>query len=84
IIFKRLGRACGKCSEARFINNYRHKYGMAEAVLQEIRQELRLIRGDLDSLKKHILDEDTILTNEERIAISQADSDFKKGTLRKL
>ena len=57
---------------------------MAEAVLQEIRQELRLIRGDLDSLKKHILDEDTILTNEERIAISQADSDFKKGTLRKL
>jgi len=57
---------------------------MAESVLQEIHQELKLIRGDLDYLKRHILDADVVLTDEERIAISQAEDDFKKGKLRKL
>ncbi len=57
---------------------------MSEAALQEIHQELKIIRSDLDFLKKHIVDVDTILTAEERIAISQAEDDFKKGKLRKL
>ena len=57
---------------------------MSETALQEIHEELRLIRSDLDFLKKHITDVDTILTSEERTAMSQSEDDFKKGKLRKL
>ena len=57
---------------------------MSEAALQTIQMELKLIRSDLEYLKEHIVDVDSILTDDDLEALKQAKKEHKEGKTVKL
>jgi len=53
---------------------------MAEAISsEEIVNELKVIRSDLDYIKEHMVDVDTILTPEEEARLEETLKEYKKG-----
>ena len=46
---------------------------------EQILNELREIRIDIGFIKEHIVDPDTILTPEDKIALQEAREEFKQG-----
>ncbi len=57
---------------------------MSEAALQTIQSELGAIRSDLEYLKEHMVDVDSILTEEDFEALKQARKEHKEGKTIKL
>ena len=51
---------------------------------KQILEELKAIRSELHYIKEHIVDVDTILTNEDREALDQAEKDLKHGKTKRL
>ena len=49
------------------------------AEVEEIREELKAIRKDLDFIKKHMFDPDTIMTIEEAKRFEQSLKELKEG-----
>lgn len=55
---------------------------MSEAIdSNEIRYELRAIREDLDFIKCHMVDVDSILTEEDYLSLQEYRKEKKSGTL---
>ncbi|MCK4808186.1 MAG: hypothetical protein KAS90_01050 [Candidatus Aenigmarchaeota archaeon] len=55
---------------------------MSEAVnSKEIREELKAIREDLDFIKGHMIDIDSVLTEKDHIAMKEYRKDKKTGKL---
>ncbi|MCX9014091.1 MAG: hypothetical protein OIN89_04730 [Candidatus Methanoperedens sp.] len=55
---------------------------MSEAIdSNEIRYELRAIREDLDFIKSHMVDVDSILTEEDYISLQEYRKEKESGTL---
>jgi len=55
---------------------------MSEAVnLRDIRDELKAIRDDLDFIKGHMIDIDSIMTEKDYIALKEYRKDKKAGKL---
>ena len=52
---------------------------MAEAIPQEVVQELKAIRKDLDFIKEHMVDVDTIMTPEEEKQHEEALKEHEEG-----
>ena len=48
------------------------------ATLQTIQQELKAIKTDLDYLKEHMVDVDSILTEDDFEALKQAEKEHKE------
>ncbi len=57
---------------------------MSETTLQVIHEELKAIKSDLAYVKKHMLDVDSILTEEDHEALKQAEKEHQKGKTIKL
>ena len=58
---------------------------MAELIKNnELYKEIKAIRKDLDYIKKHMVDADTILTKDDEVALKQAEKDYKEGKTVKL
>ena len=49
------------------------------AIPKEITTELRAIRKDLDYIKMHMVDVDTILTPEEEMRLEESLKEYKEG-----
>ncbi len=49
------------------------------AELQQVLQKLDAIKLELDYIKEHIIDVDTVLTSEERERLHESLTDLKKG-----
>lgn len=55
---------------------------MSEAIdSNEIRHELKAIREDLDFIKSHMVDVDSILTEEDYISLQEYRKEKESGTL---
>ena len=55
---------------------------MSEAIdSNEIRYELRAIREDLDFIKSHMVDVDSILTEEDYLSLQEYRKEKESGTL---
>lgn len=57
---------------------------MAENNTKEIISELKAIREDLGYLKEHMVDIDTILAEDDKLALEQARKEFKEGKTKPL
>tara|TARA_Y100000310_G_scaffold210087_1_gene210708 strand:+ start:11405 stop:11578 length:174 start_codon:yes stop_codon:yes gene_type:complete len=57
---------------------------MTEAIPKGIVTELKAIREDLDYIKKHIADVDTIMTDDDASSLKEADKDLKEGKTKRL
>ena len=57
---------------------------MSEAIPREIVTELKAIRDDLDYIKKHLADVDTILTDDDTEALQDSERDMKEGKTKRL
>jgi len=58
---------------------------MAEAFIsKEVVKELKAIRKDLDYIKEHMVDVDTILTPEEEARLEESLREYKEGRTTKL
>ncbi len=55
-----------------------------ETETKQILHELKSIRADLDYLKKHVVDLDIIMTDEDWESIRQAEKDHKAGKTKRL
>ena len=55
-----------------------------ESEASEIIDELKDIKSELASIKKHIIDVDCILTDDDLAALKKADEEFKKGKTKRL
>ncbi len=51
---------------------------------KQILTELQAIRSDLDFIKKHVLDLDLVLTDDDLESIQQAENDLKLGKTKRL
>ena len=51
---------------------------------KQILTELQAIRSDLDCIKKHVLDLDLVLTDDDLESIQQAENDLKLGKTKRL
>ena len=54
------------------------------ATLKTIQQELKAIKNDLDYLKEHMVDVDSILTEEDFEALKQTEKEHAEGKTIKL
>ena len=52
---------------------------MQASIPEEITTELKAIRKDLDYIKMHMVDADTILTPEEEIKLEESLKEYKEG-----
>ena len=58
---------------------------MAEVIeTKHLYKEIKAIRKDLDYIKKHMVDADTILTKEEETRLNSSIEDYKKGNVMPL
>jgi len=57
---------------------------MAEAIPKEIATELKAIRDDLDYIKKHVTDVDSVMTDDDLESLREADTDLKEGKTKRL
>ena len=58
---------------------------MTETALeQKIVHELQAIRHDIEYIKKHIADVDTVLTDNDMEALREADEDLLAGKIKRL
>lgn len=55
-----------------------------ESETKIILERLDEIKSELDYIKQHMADVDTVLTEEDAAALKEADDDFKKGRTVKL
>ena len=51
---------------------------------KEILNKLELIKADLDYIKKHMVDVDLVLTDDDLEALEEAESDLKAGKTKRL
>ena len=51
---------------------------------KEILDKLETIKADLDYIKKHMVDVDLVLTDDDLEALEEAESDLKKGKTKRL
>ena len=49
-----------------------------------ILEELKAIKADLDYLKEHIVDMDLVLTDDDLLAIKEAEKDLKEGKTKRM
>lgn len=52
--------------------------------IQQIVNKLDTIKGDLDYIKKHLVDVDAVLTDDDIEALREADEDFKARKTKRL
>jgi uncharacterized membrane protein YgcG len=52
---------------------------MSDTTVPNIASELKAIREDLDYIKKHMVDADTILTKEEERRLNQSLKEYREG-----
>lgn len=57
---------------------------MNVTIEKKIIEELKAIRRDLDFIKEHMVDIDTILTSEEEKILEEAMKEFREGKATKL
>ena len=57
---------------------------MSESALQTIQEELKAIRSDLSYLKEHMVDVDSILTEDDFEALKKAEKEHSEGKTIKL
>ncbi|MDI6859003.1 MAG: hypothetical protein QMC85_00750 [Methanocellales archaeon] len=57
---------------------------MQTTIPKEIVEELKTIREDLDYIKKHMVDVDTILTPEEEKRLEESLKEYKEGETTRL
>ncbi|MDI6903718.1 MAG: hypothetical protein QMC77_08285 [Methanocellales archaeon] len=57
---------------------------MQTTIPKEIVEELKTIREDLDYIKKHMVDVDTILTPEEEKRLEESLKEYKEGGTTRL
>jgi len=58
---------------------------MGETALEEkIVHELEAIRHDIEYIKKHIVDVDTVLTDNDMESLREADKDLLAGKIKRL
>jgi hypothetical protein len=57
---------------------------MNVTIEKKIIEELKAIRRDLDFIKEHMVDIDTILTSEEEKILEEAVKEFREGKAAKL
>ena len=57
---------------------------MAKDDVAMILKELREIRKELEYIKSHMLDRDSILTDEELVFLKEAEKEFEEGKTIKL
>ena len=55
-----------------------------EIKFEQIVDKLDLIKGDLDYIKKHLVDVDAVLTDDDIDALKEADKDLKTGKTKRL
>ena len=48
---------------------------------KDLYKEIKAMRKDLDYIKKHMVDADTILTKEEEAQLNSSIEDYKKGNV---
>ena len=51
---------------------------------QRIMAELKAIRRDLSFLKKHVVDPDAVMTEDDKAALTEAEDDLKEGRATKV
>ena len=54
------------------------------SIPKEVIEELKMIRRDLDYIKKHMIDVDTILTIDEERRLEESLEEYKEGKTIKL
>mgnify|MGYP001568706396 CR=1 FL=1 len=64
-----------------YINLLTFTYGMAET---EVLQQLNAIQSDIEYIKEHMVDVDTILTEDDKNALLKARKEHKEGKTIKL
>ncbi len=52
--------------------------------VQRIIEKLNSISSDLDYIKKHVVDVDLVLTEEDLDSLDQAEKDFKQGKTKRI
>jgi len=52
--------------------------------IKQIVDKLDVIKGDLDYIKKHLVDVDAVLTDDDVGALKEADNDLKAGKTKRL
>ena len=52
--------------------------------MKQIVDKLDNIKGDLDYIKKHLVDVDAVLTDDDVEALKEADNDLKVGKAKRL
>jgi len=52
--------------------------------VKEILEKLETIKADLDYIKKHMVDVDLVLTDDDLEALEEAESDLKRGKTKRL
>ncbi len=57
---------------------------MSETALQTLQDELKSIKSDLEYLKAHMVDVDSILTEDDYAALKQAEKEHQEGKTTKL
>ena len=51
---------------------------------EEILEKLEIIKSDLDYIKKHMIDVDLVLTDDDLEALEEAEKDLKAGKTKRL
>ena len=51
---------------------------------KQILKELKEIKSDIDYIKEHIIDADTLMTDEDIESIKEAEKDLKEGRTKRL
>ena len=54
------------------------------AEIHQIMNKLDVIKSEIDYIKKHLVDGDRILTDDDLIALQEAEKDFKAGKTKRL
>lgn len=57
---------------------------MAETLTKEVAKDLMEIKRDLKYIKEHMVDVDSILTEDDRVAIDEARKELKEGNTTSL
>lgn len=76
------GKSCNQTGEMH-INEYVLKHIM-ETETQQIMRKLDHIQSDIKYLKNHMTDIDLVLTEDDELALRQAESDLKAGKTKRL
>jgi len=77
----------GEAQSSKSVENYLNKISLFTIMTTEIKRisdKLDVIQSDLAYLKQHIVDFDSVLTDDDLEALKEADKDLKSGKTKRL